>query len=75
MIKTAVSQGAVLRCGGKIPELPEPLSKGSYYAPTILEVGRKMSIWKEEVRRDGNFIIYFFVLLYDLLCLYRFLDP
>lgn len=51
MIKTAVSQGAVVKTGGCIPDLPKPWSAGSYYAPTVLEVDRTMNIWKEEVKK------------------------
>lgn len=49
MIKNAVSQGAIIKTGGCVPKLPAPWSAGSYYAPTVMEVNRSMSIWKEEV--------------------------
>lgn len=49
MIKKAVNQGAKVRTGGCIPELPAPWSAGSYYSPTVIEVDRTMNIWKEEV--------------------------
>lgn len=32
----AVSKGAKVLVGGKVPELPEPLSGGNFYAPTVL---------------------------------------
>lgn len=35
-VSDAVSKGAKVLAGGKVPELPEPLSNGHFYSPTVL---------------------------------------
>lgn len=35
-VSDAVSKGAKVLVGGQVPELPEPLSNGHFYAPTVL---------------------------------------
>lgn len=35
-VSDAVSKGAKVLVGGKVPELPEPLSNGHFYTPTVL---------------------------------------
>lgn len=35
-VSDAVSKGAKVLAGGKVPELPEPLSNGHFYTPTVL---------------------------------------
>jgi hypothetical protein len=35
-VSDAVSKGAKVLVGGQVPELPEPLSHGHFYAPTVL---------------------------------------
>jgi phenylacetaldehyde dehydrogenase len=49
MVNTAVKEGAILRAGGKFPELSPPFNNGYYYSPTVLEVSPSMEIWREEV--------------------------
>jgi acyl-CoA reductase-like NAD-dependent aldehyde dehydrogenase len=35
-VADAVSKGAKLLVGGSVPQLPEPLSGGNFYSPTVL---------------------------------------
>jgi len=35
-VELARKDGATILCGGKIPDLPEPLSRGAFYEPTII---------------------------------------
>jgi acyl-CoA reductase-like NAD-dependent aldehyde dehydrogenase len=50
MVDDAITrEKAKLLTGGVIPDLPPPFDKGSFYAPTILEVDTNMQIWREEV--------------------------
>ncbi|MFF0451351.1 aldehyde dehydrogenase family protein [Streptomyces sp. NPDC004609] len=35
-VRAAVSEGAELRAGGRVPEMPGELAGGSYYRPTVL---------------------------------------
>ncbi|GII85379.1 betaine-aldehyde dehydrogenase [Sphaerisporangium siamense] len=35
-VRTALSEGAELRAGGRVPEMPGELAGGSYYRPTVL---------------------------------------
>lgn len=35
-VADAVSKGAKVLVGGKVPDLPEPLSGGHFYSPTVL---------------------------------------
>lgn len=49
MVDKAITQGAKVLCGGKIPSMPAPFSNGYFYEPTILAVDTKMDIWKDEV--------------------------
>ena len=48
MVAKAQSEGAKVLTGGVIPSMPAPFDKGSYYAPTIIEVNSSMEIWREE---------------------------
>lgn len=49
MVEKAVSEGGKIITGGKIPDMPSPFDRGSYYAPTVIGVNRSMEIWREEV--------------------------
>lgn len=49
MVNKAVTQGAKVLCGGRIPTMTPPFNNGYFYEPTILAVDTKMSIWKDEV--------------------------
>jgi betaine-aldehyde dehydrogenase len=47
-VDTGVAEGAVLRCGGRVPDDPE-LANGFYYLPTVLdECTQDMSVVHEE---------------------------
>jgi hypothetical protein len=35
-VNDALSKGAKLLVGGSVPQLPEPLSGGNFYSPTVL---------------------------------------
>jgi hypothetical protein len=35
-VADAVSKGAKLLAGGSVPQLPEPLTGGNFYSPTVL---------------------------------------
>lgn len=50
MVNHAVKEGAHVLTGGRAPaDMPVPFCNGYYYSPTVLEVDKTMTIWKEEV--------------------------
>ncbi|MCP1337146.1 aldehyde dehydrogenase family protein [Futiania mangrovi] len=50
MVDRAVAQGAELLTGGAPPQVPKPIAKGFYFAPTVITgVTPDFEIWQEEV--------------------------
>jgi len=47
-VEKAQKEGALVLCGGKIPE-DNNLKNGFFFEPTVIEASSGMSIWKEEV--------------------------
>lgn len=49
-IGRARDEGARLVAGGGVPDLPPPLDRGHFIAPTVLsDVRREMQVWREEL--------------------------